>query len=108
MVQWLRLQLSMQGAEVQFLVAELKSHIVQGTAKKFFKGSKGKILKMDWWTHFITFFSRPGKGSIKHLFSLSYILSNKLVYKEKFFFIQELQLTNATFKRIINLGNNHQ
>ena len=39
--------LSMQGAEVQFLVAELKSHIVQGTAKKFFKRSKGKILKMD-------------------------------------------------------------
>ena len=47
MVQWLRLQLSMQDAEVQFLIGELKSHIVQCTAKKFFKGSKGKILKMD-------------------------------------------------------------
>ena len=43
-----------------------------------------------------------------HLFSLSYIFSNKLVYKEKFLFIQELQLTNAALKRIINLSNNHQ
>ena len=35
MVQWLRLQLPMQGEEVQFLVGELKSHILQGTAKNF-------------------------------------------------------------------------
>ena len=35
-VQWLRLSLPIQGARVQSLVGELRSHMLQGSAKIFF------------------------------------------------------------------------